>query len=236
VFAYNLPWAMEAVRVRASAHNDDIFAEGLTLSDYPRAHAVGAVETGTLSIAASLLIQAGFASRLGAIEAVKDAGADFDSLQGLRKWLRSENVQAKSEQASWPTTESHELWLDFRRPSGTVFSRAWKELTYEAKVNWLGVPMPPGKPLRIDLGSAGDRGVYTSDYRLVGRMVESVNLSGDGIVLATASGSLDSFHVKYLGPVDLRHRLVAFPFFGRARMSLDGPEPRRWAAALGRRL
>jgi superfamily II DNA/RNA helicase len=202
VFAYNLPWAMEAVRVRASAHNGDLFAEGLTLSDYPRAHAVGAVETGTLSIPASLLIQAGFASRLGAIQAVKDTGANFESLQGFRTWLRSDDVQTKSELEDWPTADSHELWLDFRKPSGTTFSRAWKELSYQAKVKWLGVPMPPGKPLRIDLGPGKERGVYTSDYRLVGRMDEPAKLDSHGLVLATASGAADSFQVQYVGPYE----------------------------------
>lgn len=202
VFAYNLPWAMEAVRVRASAHNDPFSDSLLSLTDFPRAHAVGAVEAGTLSIPASLLIQAGFASRLGAIEAVKSAGADFDSLQGLRTWLRSDAVREKSEDANWPTSESHKLWVDFRRPTGTVFSQAWKELSYQGKVKWIGVPMPPGAPLRIDVGSGKASGVYTADYRLVGHLTEPVRLSKAGLLLAEASGAPDSFHIHYLGPID----------------------------------
>lgn len=35
-FVYNLPWAMEAVRVRAEAH-EDLFSDEVKLSDYPRA-------------------------------------------------------------------------------------------------------------------------------------------------------------------------------------------------------
>jgi superfamily II DNA/RNA helicase len=202
VFAYNMPWAMEAVRVRASAYNDPFSDSLLTLSDFPRAHAVGAVETGTLSIPASLLIQAGFASRLGAIEAAKSTGADFDSLQGLRTWLRSGAVQEKSEEASWPTPESHKLWVDFRRPTGTVFAQAWKELTYQARVKWVGVPMPPGAPLRIDIGSGSALGVYTSDYQLVGHLPAPAKLDIQGLVLATASGASDSFQVHYLGPIE----------------------------------
>ena len=49
-FVYNLPWAMEAVRVRAEAH-EDLFSDEVKLSDYPRAHAVAALETGTLVVA-----------------------------------------------------------------------------------------------------------------------------------------------------------------------------------------
>jgi hypothetical protein len=42
-FVYNLPWAMEAVRVRAEAHENPI-SEEMKLSDYSRAHAVAALD------------------------------------------------------------------------------------------------------------------------------------------------------------------------------------------------
>lgn len=87
-FVYNLPWAMEAVRVRATAH-EDVFSKESKLSDYPRAHAVAALETGALSISAATLIQAGFASRIAAIRAVEVTGAAFDSTLGLKAWLRA---------------------------------------------------------------------------------------------------------------------------------------------------
>ncbi|MBO0246747.1 hypothetical protein J0671_25680, partial [Vibrio sp. Vb0592] len=63
-----------------------------TLDDYELGFAVAAVETGTLSRSSSLLIQAGFSSRLAAIKVVTDTTADFQSGQELRRWLNSEEV------------------------------------------------------------------------------------------------------------------------------------------------
>ncbi len=46
---YRLPWAMEAIRVRATADGDLIGDTDTTLDDYELGFAVAAVETGTLS-------------------------------------------------------------------------------------------------------------------------------------------------------------------------------------------
>ena len=84
-FVYNLPWAMEAVRVRAQAHApvDDPFDLDMDLlPNLGSGSAVAAVETGTLSIPAAVLIKAGFASRLGAISAVVSTGRGFRRRQG----------------------------------------------------------------------------------------------------------------------------------------------------------
>jgi len=63
---YRLPWAMEAIRVRAAANGDTIGIFDLPLEDYELGLAVPAVETGTLNRSASILIQAGlqFEARL----------------------------------------------------------------------------------------------------------------------------------------------------------------------------
>lgn len=150
-FVYNLPWAMEAVRVRAEAH-EDLFSDEVKLSDYPRAHAVAALETGTLVVAAAILIQAGFGSRLAAIQAVTSTGANFDSMRGLMAWLASEEVQALSAAPNWPTPESHALWLDFHGPGGAQAVQAWAATEYTSPITWQGVPMPPGTPLRLGGG------------------------------------------------------------------------------------
>jgi hypothetical protein len=112
-FVYNLPWAMEAVRVRAQAHapvGDPFDLDINLLPNLGSGSAVTAVETGTLSIPAAMLIKAGFASRLGAISAVDSTGADFDDARGLRAWLASDTVRAWSVIPTWPTENSHELW------------------------------------------------------------------------------------------------------------------------------
>jgi hypothetical protein len=65
---FRLPWALEAIRVRATTHDDTV--DGLSMTDYELGYAVAAVETGTLNRSASILIQAGFNSRLAAINDV----------------------------------------------------------------------------------------------------------------------------------------------------------------------
>jgi superfamily II DNA/RNA helicase len=202
VFVYNLPWAMEAVRVRAEAHKD-LFAEGLTLSDFPRAHAVAALETGTLSVAATVLIQAGFASRIAAIRAVAETNATFDSITGMNAWLRSDDVKERASNIDWPTADSHQRWLDFVAPALSNSTSQWRVQTYEAKVKWHGVPMPPGKPLRVGAGQGKERAVFTSDFKEVGTLLQALNPKRAGLVLATATGAPDTLRLEYVGPGDL---------------------------------
>lgn len=103
---YRLPWAMEAIRVRAAANGDTVGVFDLPLEDHELGLAVPAVETGTLNRSASILIQAGFNSRLAAIKAVTDTGATFKTGHELRQWLNSEAVSAWSAQPDWPTVET----------------------------------------------------------------------------------------------------------------------------------
>ena len=196
-FVYNLPWAMEAVRVRAEAH-EDLFSDEVKLSDYPRAHAVAALETGTLVVAAAILIQAGFGSRLAAIQAVTSTGANFDSMRGLMAWLASEEVQALSAAPNWPTPESHALWLDFHGPGGAQAVQAWAATEYTSPITWQGVPMPPGTPLRLGGGPGKERSVFTADFREVGTL--GWTPSSKGLIVATSTSDLGKFALEYLGP------------------------------------
>ena len=196
-FVYNLPWAMEAVRVRAEAH-EDLFSDEVKLSDYPRAHAVAALETGTLVVAAAILIQAGFGSRLAAIQAVTSTGANFDSMRGLMAWLASEEVQALSAAPNWPTPESHALWLDFHGPGGAQAVQAWAATEYTSPITWQGVPMPTGTPLRLGGGPGKERSVFTADFREVGTL--GWTPSSMGLIVATSTNDLGKFSLEYLGP------------------------------------
>jgi hypothetical protein len=65
---------------------------GAQLDDFELGLAVSAVETGTMNRSASILIQAGFASRLAAIKAVNDTAATFSNGFELQQWLESEPV------------------------------------------------------------------------------------------------------------------------------------------------
>lgn len=196
-FVYNLPWAMEAVRVRAEAH-EDLFPDEVKLSDYPRAHAVAALETGTLVVAAAILIQAGFGSRLAAIQAVTSTGAKFDSMRDLMAWMASDEVQTLSAAPNWPTPESHVLWLDFQGPGGAHTVQTWATTEYTSGITWQGVPMPPGTPLRLGGGAGKERSVFTADFREVGTI--GWTPSSKGLILATSTSDLGKFDLEYLGP------------------------------------
>jgi hypothetical protein len=51
---YRLPWAMEALRVRAAANGDVVGVFALALDDHELGLAVPAVETGTMNRSASI--------------------------------------------------------------------------------------------------------------------------------------------------------------------------------------
>lgn len=200
-FVYNLPWAMEAVRVRADAHADPVavaFSMELTLSDFPRAPAVTALEAGTLSIPAAILIQAGFGSRLGAIKAIEHTGANFESMQGMMAWLATAEIKALSAEPDWPTPESHALWIDFISAGSPDASQAWTATAFTCGVQWHGVPQPPGKPLRIGGGPGKERSVYTVDFREVGHI--SWNPNSAGVLIANVGSDPYQVSALYLGP------------------------------------
>lgn len=201
-FVYNLPWAMEAVRVRAEAHEDP-FNVDVSLASYGSANAVAAVETGTMSVPAAVLIKAGFASRLGAISAVATTGATFDDAAGMRAWLASDAVQARSTLATWPTADSHHLWTEFTAPHGAGSAAPWTATAYTGPVQWHAMPMPPGAPLRITASGPKAGVIYTSDYREVGRVSYPFNQNAVGLTVATATGDVDKIWFEYVGPNDL---------------------------------
>lgn len=201
-FVYNLPWAMEAVRVRAEAHQDP-FSDDITLANYGSANAVAAVETGTLSVAASILLKAGFASRLGAIHAVDATTADFDSPAGMRTWLASAEVRALRANLNWPTLESHELWLEFTAPHGAGYTAPWSVTAYMGPVTWHGVPMPPETPLRLGGGPGKEDAIYTADFKEVGKIGYAFNHHAVGLTVAKATGAVDKILFEYVGPNDL---------------------------------
>ena len=201
-FVFNLPWAMEAVRVRAEVYADP-FSETLSLSDYTRAYPVAALETGTLSIPAAILIQAGFGSRRGAITAVSDVETDFNSVEGLKGWLTSPDVVARTQDPLWPTPESHELWLEFVNPTKNIVIRPWTEKSYQVNVDWIGAPPPPGSALSFGKHAGNPRAVFTASHVEVGQLRWTPNSSALGLIIATSTGSPDKLKFEYVGPDDI---------------------------------
>ena len=197
---YRLPWAMEAIRVRAAANGDTI--GGFLLEDHELGVAVPAVETGTLNRSASILIQAGFNSRLAAIKAVTDTGATFPTGQELRQWLNSEAVAAWSAQPDWPTAETKAMWTEFVQSFSPRENRTWADRRYWANVAWLSAPPPPDTPVQVHHWG-GQPCVLSADGTPLGTVQAALNSGRAGLMRAQVSQDVGRIDLTYLGPDDL---------------------------------
>ncbi|SEJ06948.1 DEAD/DEAH box helicase [Achromobacter sp. NFACC18-2] len=197
---YKLPWAMEAVRVRGLAHQGPL-DEKTETTDRESRLAVAAVETGTLLRSAAYLMQAGFASRLAAIQAVHDGDGQFTSARALVQWIRSETVEALAAKASWPTVETHSLWMEFVRSFDVQAAQPWTRTIDSAQVSWLEGKIPkPGTPLRIDSVTELEDIVMSADYERLGVLTRRLNANRAGLLTATASESRKTIALNYVGP------------------------------------
>jgi len=199
---YRLPWAMEALRVRAIANGDVVGEPGLTLEHYELSWAATAVETGTTQRSASILIQAGFSSRLAAIKVVTDTGATFTSGAELRAWLQSPEVLEWSAIPEWPTPESRAMWLAFTQDVAPTPNRTWARRDYTAKVRWLAVPAPPGTPVHLHHWD-GKPLVLSPDGLAIGILEHPLNPNRKGVLRGNVSQDISQLELSYLGPDDL---------------------------------
>lgn len=199
---YRLPWAMEAIRVRAAANGDTLGVFDLPLEDHELGLAVPAVETGTLNRSASILIQAGFNSRLAAIKAVADTGATFQTGQELQQWLNSEAVAVWSAQPDWPTAETKAMWRDFVQSFAPRENRTWADRRYWANVTWLAAPPPPGTPVQLHHW-AGQPRVLSADGTPLGTVQAALNPGCAGLLRAEVAQDAGKIDISYLGPDDL---------------------------------
>jgi hypothetical protein len=197
---YRLPWAMEAVRVRAAANGDTV--GDFLLEDHELGLAVPAVETGTLNRSASILIQAGFNSRLAAIRAVTDTGATFQTGQELRQWLNSDAVAAWTAQPDWPTAETKAMWTEFAQSFTPRANRTWANRRYSANVAWAGAPPPPGTPVQLHHWNSQAL-VLSADGTPLGTVQAALNPTRAGLVRAQVSQNVGRIDMTYLGPDDL---------------------------------
>lgn len=199
---YRLPWAMEAIRVRAAASGDKVGVFDLALEDHELGLAVPAVETGTLNRSASILIQAGFNSRLAAIKAVTDTAATFTTGRELRQWLNSEAVVAWSALPDWPTVETKQIWVEFVHSFTPAEKRTWADRRYSANVTWLGAPPPPGTAVQIH-DWAGQPRVLSIDSVPLGTLEAAINPDRAGLLRAQVAQEISRIDISYLGPDDL---------------------------------
>ncbi|MGY3235628.1 MULTISPECIES: DEAD/DEAH box helicase [unclassified Bradyrhizobium] len=202
---YRLPWGMEAIRVRALACGDK-FDDGTDLDDYELSLAVPAIETGTLNRSAAILMQAGFTSRLAAIKAITDTNAYFDTSEGLKEWLRSDEVTALSRDAAWPTETSHAIWVGFLSSYVPQDRTEWKSWTYSDSANWVDSnnPPPAGTAVRIVNAQDGDTfQILSPDHELLGSLTSPLHTERSGLLRASVNGDRTRIEMSYVGPADL---------------------------------
>lgn len=201
--AYRLPWALEAVRVRAAAGADPN-EDPWTVATLELGLAVAAVEAGTLNRSAALLMRAGFPSRSGALAAVQGESEAFETLADLHRWLETDTVRRRAEDPNWPTPETHELWTDFLARSATSRTRRWTHIVQQATVTWLDGHVPqPGQPYRAVSMPDTHTALETADAHRVGLLDMALNPQRLGLLTATANSTSDTVELSYHGPSDL---------------------------------
>jgi hypothetical protein len=153
-------------------------------------------------------MQAGFTSRLAAIKAVQDTGAQFTSGAELRQWLNSEVVIALTELADWPTPETAQMWLAFCNNFTPRATSVWSERTYSVPAAWSAEadPPPSGQAVRIHSDPEnGDALVLSANAVPLGRLENEHDLNPEraGLVIASVLADRSGVEIKYTGPDDL---------------------------------
>ena len=198
---YKLPWGMEAVRVRAQANYDDI--GGTTIDSYEVRLAVPAIETGTLNQSATMLMQAGFTSRLAAIKAVMDTEAGFSSSYELVEWLRSELVTRLTEEGNWPTQASAPLWKTFLQEYSPPRKKVWSTRSVARAVRWrYGVAPPPHTPLKVR-NIYGVTALLSATHEIQGHLDRPIAQHWSGHLIAVVGAEPNAVALTYHGPSDI---------------------------------
>lgn len=193
---YRLVWAMEAVRVRQTAIDDDF--------EPPNGgRAALAVETGTQDYCAALLIQSGLPSRVAATKAVADCLANFSDIRGLRYWLQSDEVTEHQVQTDWPTVETAFLWRSFVDSLKVSTTAKWSIQEHEIPVVWNGVPPIEGTNVRV-LYDATSKGmeVRSIELELLGSLPHEWEIEPSGVIIARVSKTRRNLLTTYYGPKD----------------------------------
>ena len=198
---YRLPWAMASIRVRGIANGDMI--DDFQLEDFELGLAIPAVETGTISRSAAVLIQAGFNSRIAAIKVVNETGAEFSTGQELQTWLTADDVQVLSLLAHWPTPETHEMWVNFARTFAPSESMVWLKRSWRARIDWRpGEHLPSGDPVRL-FHLDDEPIVLSPDGMPLGKLRARLNPDRQGLLRAKVHTEENMVALSYIGPDDL---------------------------------
>jgi hypothetical protein len=189
---YRLPWAMEAVRVHASAI-EHVGAE--TISGL----AALAVEAGSSNPSVIVLLRSGLSSREAAFAAVASTGAAFDDGRGMLTWLRSAEVRERHRDESWPTVQSRHAWVQFHEGETKGDRRKWERERQRVRVEWAGDAPDVGTHVVLERIDAGGL-VLSPAFEPLGSLVTALKRPHRNIVRATVGDRPGTVAVEYFGP------------------------------------
>jgi superfamily II DNA/RNA helicase len=193
---YRLVWGMEASRVYETA-------QGNMLADALTGTATMAIETGTLSRPAAILIRSGFDHRLAAIAAAEVTGAAFDTAASMREWLDGLPPDITADR-DWPTPDSHAAWQEFIGRTARFRSRQWVRHTHSVDdVTWYSDSPPPASWLRVTDSEDGGIALWSPGFDPLGQANVALNRSRKGVLNARRTTSTQGIELHYRGPRDL---------------------------------
>jgi hypothetical protein len=189
---FRLVWAVEAVRVQATAIKH---ARADELGDGP----AFALTYGVPSIPAALLCQMGFSSRVGALWLARKLSASFTDTDGLLDFL-SQHDALLSTADFWESDDVRTLWKNTSSPTNTEYPRPWQHTSFTVPVDW--------KP--------GYRPAANSQVRIIAGHARAGTICGTDLVpLGTAQFPFDPHGAALDGSVT-RKGTVNISYFGKA--------------------
>jgi hypothetical protein len=193
---YRLVWGMESARVYESAQGNAA-ADGLIGT------AVTAIETGTFSRPASILIRSGFDHRAAAIAAVTSTEATFASSTGMREWIRDLDPDL-TRLPEWPTAESHAAWEEFTNRADRFSRMRWAGHVEQVEdVTWYDIVPEPNAWLRVTDAGAAKVALWSTGFDSLGEARIDINSKRQGVLHARRLPDTPGIELRYRGPRDL---------------------------------
>jgi superfamily II DNA/RNA helicase len=178
---YRLPWGLEALRVRAQANND-VISDDMTIDDFEVGLIVPAVENGSLNRCAAMLMQAGFSSRLEAINSIRSTEASFSNSRGFKEWLSSDELQTYISRLNVLGANTVKLWNSFINEYKPKSDTVWKGTSTNIPVNWEpGVKAQIGQLIKLHNEDTDLTKVLSSDGEVIGKLRERYQLLKNGV-------------------------------------------------------
>lgn len=191
---YRLVWGIEAARVYEQA-------QGNLAADLVIGTASAALEAGTLSRPAAILLRSGFDHRSAAIKAVADTDADFINTSDMREWVKNLDPMLAGD-PTWPTESSRGAWVEFTRRLRVRGRRRWGQhvLTVE-DVEWYGEPPASGEWLRVTEDGSGTATLWSPGFDRLGTVKVALNKHREGVLHAIYDHD-GVLRLRYRGPND----------------------------------